>query len=212
MPSLSRLFPALLRLLPAALAVVLSACGTREDKTPATLLPPDLALRAGDIVFRQGESPASRAVLIADRIGEYSHIGIVADSGGQPYVVHAVPDEPDFPGDTDRIKMESPEEFFSTRRAAIGQVMRWPDSIAAAQAAKTALRLYRKGLPFDHEYNDADSTSMYCTELVRYAFRSAGVSLEGTPARRIPLPGFKYPCFLPSSVARAEGLQLLSAF
>ena len=86
------------------------------------------------------------------------------------------------------------------------------DSIAAAQAAETALRLYRKGLPFDHEYNDADSTSMYCTELVRYAFRSAGVSLEGTPARRIPLPGFKYPCFLPSSVARAEGLQLLRAF
>ena len=108
--------------------------------------------------------------------------------------------------------MESPEEFFSTRRAAIGQVMRWPDSIAATRAAETALRLYRKGLPFDHEYNDADSTSMYCTELVRYAFRSAGVSLEGTPARRIPLPGFKYPCFLPSSVARAEGLQLLRAF
>ena len=62
MPSLSRLFPALLRLLPAAFAVALSACATREDKTPATLLPPDLALRAGDIVFRQGESPASRAV------------------------------------------------------------------------------------------------------------------------------------------------------
>ena len=189
------------------LLLLLWSC--QEEDT--TILPQNVQLQAGDIVFRQGESFDSQAVLTADRSGCYSHIGIVVDSCGWPMIVHAVPDEPDFEGDIDRIKMDRPEVFFLRSRAAIGEVMRAKATEAALQAAETAQHLYRKHLPFDHEYDDSDSSKMYCTELILYAYRQAGLNLATGPRENIHFP-IDFNGYFPSAVHASPLLYSICAF
>ena len=74
--------------------ILLTGCIT--DGPFRSILPETVELRAGDVVFRRGGGLTSRAVLMADAQGQYSHIGIVVDSAGQKMIVHAVPGEPDF--------------------------------------------------------------------------------------------------------------------
>ena len=87
--------------------LVLTACSDNTGRE-GSILPADLQLQEGDVVFRRGGGFTSHAVLMADRGGIYSHVGIVADSAGQLMVVHAVPGEPDYEGDEDRVKMDCP--------------------------------------------------------------------------------------------------------
>ena len=118
-------------------AWAMACCGGSDDQS-GTLLPSGLQLHAGDVVLRLGNSMASHAVTALDSQGEYSHTGIVVDSCGVKMVVHAVPDEPDYEGDPDRVKMEPPEEFFATSRALSGEILRPTDSVAAYGMASSA--------------------------------------------------------------------------
>ena len=111
-----------------ALLAATAACtghSARQDR-PQCILPVGTELREGDVVLRMGGGVTSHAVVAADRGGQYSHVGIVVDSCGHPMIVHAVPGEPDFAGDVDRVKMDSPEKFFSSMTASCGAV-RQPD-------------------------------------------------------------------------------------
>ena len=161
------------------------------DATFKSILPAECELREGDVVFRRGGGLTSHIVLMADVNGNYSHIGIVVDSAGQKMIVHAVPGEPDFEGDVDRVKMDAPERFFSTEFTLIGEVCRPKDSLIAARAAEVAMRQYRKHVLFDHDYNDRDSTKMYCTELIAYAFRQVGREVVGSERHHVDLPVLK---------------------
>ncbi len=153
-------------------AFMLASCGEKEQRS---ILPEGCELRAGDVVFRRGSGLTSRAVLAADRNGAYSHIGIVVDSCGVMMVVHAVPGEPDYEGDPDRVKMDTPQRFFSSMNARIGEVKRLcGDSATAARAARFAMEVYRRGTLFDHDYDDSDTTKMYCCELVDFVYRKPG--------------------------------------
>ena len=102
--------------------LAISCSGSRGNRS---ILPDGLVLADGDIVFRRGTGMMSHTVVAADG-GRYSHVGIVVDSAGVKMIVHAVPDEPDFPGDIDRVKMESPRKFFSTINANVGEVCAIP--------------------------------------------------------------------------------------
>lgn len=188
-------------------ALLLIGCA-KEDYT---ILPADLHLQAGDVAFRQGESINSQAVLKADRNSAYTHVGIVVDSAGIPMIIHAVPGEPDFKGDPDRIKMESPEKFFMRSKALIGEIMRPANADKAARAADTAMRLYRKGILFDHNYNDNDSTRMYCTELVLYAYRTIGINLAARPHASIKFP-ITFFGYFPSSIHASHHLHSVRKF
>ena len=188
-----------------------AACAPPSPKEETSILPTNLELRPGDIVFRQGTGLDSRTVMTIDRNSSYSHIGIVVDSAGVPMIVHAVPDEPDFPGDFDRIKMDSPTIFFLHSRAQIGEVMRPLQQAQAQIAAQTALRLYKKRIPFDHKYDDNDSTEMYCTELIDYAFRSAGIELTHRNKREIGFP-FPFKGYFPSDFHASPNLVSIRIF
>lgn len=48
-----------------------------------TIFPAGCELKTGDIVFRRGGGISSHAVMMADRNGRYSHVGIVVDSAGK---------------------------------------------------------------------------------------------------------------------------------
>lgn len=194
------------------LFVCLLLAGCTSGEPFRSILPEDFELRTGDVVFRRGGGFTSKVVLAADVKGEYSHIGIVVDSAGTKMIVHAVPGEPDFEGDVDRVKMEAPERFFSTQFTIIGEVCRPRDSLIAARAAEVAVRQYQNRVLFDHEYDDADSTRMYCTELIAYAFRKAGKELVGSERHTVDLPILKAKCIFPSDVHSSDFLESVMKF
>ena len=143
-------------------------------------MPADCELKPGDIVFRLGNSLESTVVVMADQEGRYSQCGIVVDSAGQTRIVHSVPDEPDFDGDVDRVKMDRPEMFWRVDRAAAGGVCRMlDDSIAPVKAAQAAKSAFERHTLFDDEYDDQDTTKLYCSELVYYSYLRAGYDLAG---------------------------------
>ena len=188
---------------------VVACSGTKGERM---ILPDDLVLTEGDIVFRRGTGLMSLTVVAADG-GKYSHMGIVVDSAGVKMVVHAVPDEPDFPGDIDRVKMESPRKFFSTINANVGEVMRHTDRNVAREAAREAMRLYRCGLLFDHDYDDNDSTKLYCSELVERAYLRAGVSLAERRRHDFSVPGFHFGhVIMPSDIYISSQLRTIARF
>lgn len=196
---------------PALLAIAIFAatasCGS--DVHQASLLPDDSILRPGDLLFRRGTSMASRGVLLADADGLYSHVGIVVDSAGVMMVVHAVPGEPDYEGDPDRVKMERPADFFTPPRATSGEVCRPADAMAGRRAAEAALATYRRGTLFDHAYDSSDTTAVYCTQLVVEAYRHAGYELTGPPTHCYDLFGIKATCWLPSDLHRSPHLNTI---
>ena len=191
-----------------ALLLILACRGGSSEKPekPLSMLSDTFSLLPGDLLFRRGTSLSSEAVIMADRRGEFSHVGIVADSAGVMMVVHAVPDEPDFKGDPDRVKMETPASFFTTDKASKGVVCRPNDAEAGKRAAKVALETYRRGTLFDHKYNSEDTTTMYCTELVVHCYRKAGYELTGPPTHSYSMPILSCTCWLPSDLYHSEGI------
>ena len=194
----------------AVLVLVVLSCGRDGFRS---ILPEDCSLQAGDLVFRRGNGLTSRAVLMADKRGGYSHVGIVVDSCGVMMVVHAVPGEPDFDGDPDRVKMETPEKFFLSVNAGIGEVKRLKgDTAVAAAAARYAMDVYRRGVLFDHDYDDTDTTEMYCCELIEHVYRKAGLPIAGDTRHDIRLPGMRLRCILPSDLSRSGNFKRVIAF
>ncbi len=186
----------------------LAACSSHDStNTPHCIMPQSTQLREGDVVLRMGSGITSHAVAAADRDGQYSHIGIVADSCGTLMIVHAVPGEPDFAGDIDRVKLDMPEKFFNSIYAVRGAVYRPADAKVGRRAAQNAMAIYRRGTAFDHDYDSSDTTRMYCTELVAHAYRNAGANVVGAPSHDINLPGLHTRCWLPSDFHKATLLK-----
>ena len=161
----------------------------------------------------RGTGITSRIVLAADREGSYSHVGILKKENGKWHVIHAVPGEPDFKGDADRVKMETIEHFFEAGKAIRGAVMRVSkDSTVACKAAKNALNLFLKRVPFDHSYNLNDTTEMYCTELIDYVYRKEGVDLPEGRISSINIPGLRGDYLLPNDIVQSKRLCLIYYF
>ena len=192
--------------LAAILVIVIMARACSGTGKSRCILPGDCTLQTGDVVFRRGSGVTSRTVIALDQKGEYSHVGIVVDSAGVKMVVHAVPGEPDYEGDPDRVKMDTPETFFSSVNAQLGEVCRPKDSLVACKAAEEALKIYRRHTLFDHDYDDRDTTRMYCTELVVHAFRKAGVELVGEERHHMKVPILEVECMFPSDLLNSDYL------
>lgn len=187
----------------ALMATAMISCNGNNQNS---IFPAGCELRTGDIVFRRGGGISSHAVMMADINGRYSHVGIVVDSAGKKMIVHAVPGEPDFEGDPDRVKMDTPENFFSVTNANAGEVKRLRgDTLTPIKAAAFAMEIYRRYTLFDHDYDDSDTTKMYCCEIVEFAYAKAGRSLAGTVRHDIKLPGLNaFHCMLPSDICNSK--------
>ena len=200
------------RLLVLLLPLCMLACSDTDCIQSGTILPDDVELKAGDVVFRRGSGFTSQAVLLAEKGGAYSHTGIVVDSADVLMIVHAVPGEPEFEGDEDRVKMEYPESFFHPLKASQGAVYRHVDSCVAQQAAVRALQTYWRHPLFDHDYDDTDTTRLYCTELVIHAFSQTASPLKDIRHQHLHLVGFEADCILPSDVLGCKDLKQVATF
>ena len=195
-------------------AVLLWGCSsTPHNKTGFLPTIPKETLRSGDIVFRQGAGLTSRIVQKADKNGVYSHVGIVVlDKNGDCMVIHAVPDEPDYQGDVDRVKLEHIDDFFGNGKAICGAVMRVDvDSAKAARAATHALNIFQRNTLFDHQYDLSDPTQMYCTELVYFVYKKEGVTLADIE-NTLAIPIINKKCLLPGDLLEGNHLSMLTQF
>lgn len=196
------------------LLLLFIASGCKRERTHSTLsdFPLDL-LQEGDIVFRCGTGFTSRAVLAADTRGSYSHIGIVVKHENHWKVVHAVPGEPDFEGDHDRVKMEDIAVFFDRKRAVKGALMRLlSDSTRCIRAAGHAVGLFLSDIKFDHSYNLNDTTRMYCTKLIDHVYMRQGIDLREGRISRINIPGLSGDYILPSDIQQSALLYMVYNF
>lgn len=195
------------------IAFVLNIGVCKKHSHPRSILPLDVQLKTGDIVLRKGSGLNSNIVTMIDDMDDYSHCGIIVDSCGKKLVVHAVPGEPDFDGDVDRVKRETVEKFFSSLNATKGCVLRCKDEVIACKSAQTANRFYLYSTPFDHEYDDSDTTKMYCTELIEYSYRANGLQLTDSTRHNVDLPGLRISrVLLPSDLLRSPHLQHIQEF
>ncbi|MBO5820683.1 MAG: hypothetical protein J6R02_03740 [Alistipes sp.] len=165
-------------------------------------------LQQGDIIFRRGTGIVGHAVAAADRQGNYSHVGIVVSDANGFCVVHAVPHEHDYDGDYDRVKCERIDDFLN--RYVNADVALFRPKVEDGQrrvAVETALRLYERGVPFDHDYDLSDTTRLYCTELVEYAYLTAGISLSEGRRTEVNLPIVAGRHIMPSDLTESTLLE-----
>lgn len=170
-----------------AAGVLLVSCAGRGGEDVGGSLTVDTSrLRTGDLIFREGPSPESHAVKLASG-AQYSHVGLLCrDTLSQMWtVVHAVPDE----DEPELVKQEPLALFLRSDRAVSACTIRisCPDSVADAAACYA---LGKVGTPFDTDYSLADTTRLYCTELVWQAYRHQGLDISRGQRHSVGAPGF----------------------
>lgn len=187
-----------------AVAALLSAGCGRTTRNGTAIAPdiPTESLCTADLAFRLGRSIESELIASCDDGMHYSHIGIIIHSDTGTVVIHI---EPSSVGD-ERVRCDSASDFFRSDRAATGSVMRFKGlTYLQKNTIEDYLRyLSASSITFDHDYSIADSTRMYCTELVERAFATAGISLSQGRRHKLPLAG--EPVILPSDIARNDSL------
>ncbi len=189
-------------------ALLCIACSSSHNHPKSELDRLVSNLREGDLLFRKGTGMAGRIVTSLDSSGEYSHVGIATEIEGKWHIVHAVPYEPEFEGDIDRVKCE-PIELYTGRypKANYGHYRPKATAEQVRVAVKHALRLSAEKRPFDHDYDIEDSTKLYCTEFVEYVYSLAGLSLSQGRRTRITFPSLSGDHILPSDLTESSNLK-----
>lgn len=158
--------------------------------------------REGDLALRCGWSKESMAI-VARGESNYSHIGLLHhDSLIGWTVVHAVPDE----DDPELLKTEPVSVFWSHERAQLGAWIRvdCSDSVAA-EAVAYALRKVEERTPFDNFFRLADTTELYCTELVWRSYLSQGLDVTAGHRTRVPVMICREgECIFPGDIEKSE--------
>lgn len=190
----------------------LTACG-RPDEARSFPLED---MRPGDLVFRCGRGMLSHAVLAVERKGIYSHVGVlIQDPDGSWRVAHCVPAEREFDGDFDRVKLEPLASFLSLDRAATGCFVHVGGPMAPERLAALcdeARQAFRDSVRFDHDYDLADSSALYCTEFVWRLYKHVGVDLSEGRRRSVNLPGIHGDVLLPEHLLHYKDNTIYSQF
>lgn len=222
------------------LSLVLTGCRPRVPDAPppgqtaaATDVPtatvagvwptyPDSLFREGDLVFRRGRGVSSEMVLLCEDEPIYSHVGLLIRTDDatetEPdfdgwIVVHAAPDERGEPGRYDRVMAEPLSDFWRHDRCRAGGVYRFPlDGQATARLTAEARRLAAEGRPFDHRFDERDTTAFYCTELIHFLFAKTGFdATQGRRTRDRQVP-FAPPLILPGHLLAHPDLRPVWCF
>ena len=187
-------------------AALLLAC---SHSTRETLALPLDSLRNGDIVFRSGLSMSSNLIMMHDGSGgAYSHVGIVCHTDSGWYVVHAVNDEHDFPGDVDRVKMEPLHCFFSPERASSGEIVHaWVSEDTAQAMTRRAMGFARDSVLFDARFDHHDHTHIYCTELIYIIYKEVGIDITEGRTTKVGTLLFPDEIIFPSDIYKNRKLK-----
>ena len=179
-----------------ATVFLFTSCYRQHEKKLLAAYIDTMSLRNGDLIFREGRSVESTFVTTLDS-SNYSHVGLLCKYDGAGKVVHAVPGESD--NNVDTVKSEPISAFLQPDRCANIKIVRVScESHIAQKAVQYALK--KVGIPFDDDFNMADTTKFYCTELVWKAYLHAGIDISESRRHNVNMFSFHKPCLLPSDV------------
>ena len=194
-----------------ALVCGLLQCSSGVQPTPIDL--PMEQFQAGDIVFRRGESMASRMVLYNDPEGRYSHVGMIVQDDSALMVVHALPGSHPTQSGEDLVRMETLGEFFAPENATRGKVMRLPLSESQKrELSRRAVEKVKTFVAFDHNYDCQDTVEIYCTELLQLLYSHVGIDLSEGRLTRISIPGLHADIIMPADIHKNQQLQTIFGF
>ncbi len=163
--------------------------------------------RSGDLIFRRGEGIASQAVLAADPRSPFSHVGLFVRSPQGAFVVSALPAEGSATGS---VRSDPLARFLAPESATAIAVYRLRgEPERARRAAEVALGWATRRLPFDDRFDLETPDRVYCTELVRNAYRAAGLDLVDGRLDRLDLPLRSGLYLLPSRLQASRHLELI---
>ena len=127
--------------------------------------------------------------------------------------MHAVPAEHDFEGDFDRVKCEPVAQFWDARRASHGAQYRYEGLGECRHAiARHACYWAEQAVPFDHQYDLADSSQLYCTELIERLYAAQGISLSEGRRTHFQFPSMSGDYILPSDITKNDLLTPIYSF
>ncbi|GAB6976854.1 YiiX/YebB-like N1pC/P60 family cysteine hydrolase [Prevotella falsenii] len=180
----------------AATVFLFTSCYRQHEKKLLAAYIDTMSLRNGDLIFREGRSVESTFITTLDS-SNYSHVGLLCKHDGAWKVVHAVPGESD--NNVDTVKIEPINAYLHPDRCAKAKVFRVScEPYVAQKAVQYALK--KVGVPFDDDFNTADTTKFYCTELVWKAYFHAGIDISEGRKHNINVFSFHKPCLLPSDI------------
>lgn len=166
-------------------------------------------INEGDILFRRGSSLTSRAVLLLDNEGIYSHIGIAVKVNDKMMVAHAIPSDDEH----DYVKVEEINEFFKPSNAVQGCVSRM--SLNQSQKIKLnnkALSIVESKIPFDHDYDTASQDKLYCTEYIWEVFKAIDKDISCGKRQFVHVRFTKSEAILPSHIFKNPHLLIVKSF
>lgn len=167
-----------------------------SNTKPQTWTNPKFAgfeLQSGDVMLIRGKSYVSAMIArIGDEEGNFSHLAIVGeDKSGKKYVVEAL---------IQYGVIVTPLEKWRQQQDARVALYRQPDTVLAKMAARNiydkaqgALQSRSKGIKYDFAMDDSDYSTIFCSEVIRYAYDMASGGQFMVPKYR-------------SSVTKFEGL------
>jgi hypothetical protein len=141
-------------------------------------------LRGGEIILRKGDGFLSgQLIQILNEEIPLSHCGMIIKGDSSLFVIHAISD--DYKG-RDGVQPTSLANFVwkSIDSSVIIVRPKFNDSILLAMQNE-ARRYVGLNKLFDYKFNLADTTEIYCTELLKYIF-DATVEEDIFPMRKLP--------------------------
>lgn len=119
--------------------------------------------REGDIILRKGRGLISELIVssLKDTL-PYSHCGILVSEKNEWKVIHCIAREL---SDGDGVQICSLNKFLTDCDKQYYMVVRSRSPKAGLQIAKAARYYVGQNIPFDYQFNLADSSAFYCSEL-----------------------------------------------
>lgn len=124
-------------------------------------------LKSGDVLLIRGKSHVSAMIArIADQEGNFSHIAMVGeDPQGRKYIIESL---------IETGVIITPLEKWQKEQLARVALYRFYNAEIAAKAGKYAYQLgvqsSQKNIRYDFTMNEKDYSTMFCSEIVRYAY------------------------------------------
>lgn len=127
-------------------------------------------IKDGDIILRHGYGLVSDLIVSSLNEGlNISHCAIVHKTDSVFQVIHSVSQNL---SDVDGVQAQDIQPFIRDSKENSVIVLRYKDSLnTQSRIAKRALYYLKKKIAFDHNFDIADSSTFYCTELIWKAIK-----------------------------------------
>lgn len=121
-------------------------------------------LQPGDLILRRGHGWVSDVIAsVLKEEYDLSHCGIVATHEGELWVIHSVSNSV---SEADGMQAHRLQSFVSQSKRGSVVVTRLCTDRDRSGIATRAKEYLRRKVPFDHHFDLADSTSLFCSELI----------------------------------------------